>query len=89
MYRNGKKEAGKMMSLQGIAVIKERASQIDSFFINVWLSGAYLRLAKALSADNREESQLFLKQAKEIIDADSRLVIRKQQLDAYEKSIKE
>jgi hypothetical protein len=53
---------------------------------NVWVSGAYLRLAKLLKSDHREESQLFLKQAKEIIDSDDRIVIRKQQLDAFMKN---
>lgn len=87
MYRNGKKEEGKNMILQGISLIKERSSQIDSFLFNVWVSGAYLRLAKLLKTDNPEESQLFLNQAKEIIDSDNRLVIRKQQLDAFMKNL--
>jgi len=85
MYRNGKKEEGKKTILRGVEMIKERASQIDSFVFNVWVSGAYLRLAKLLKTDNKEESQFFLKQAKEIIDGDGRLVIRKQQLDAFMK----
>lgn len=83
MYRNGKKEEGKKMILNGVDIIKERSSQIDSFLFNVWVSGAYLRLAKLLKTDNPEESQLFLKQAKAIIDSDDRLVIRKQQLEAF------
>jgi tetratricopeptide (TPR) repeat protein len=87
MYRNGKKEEGKKMILQGVSLIKERSSQIDSFLFNVWVSGAYLRLAKLLKTDNLEESQSFLNQAKEIIESDPRLVIRKQQLEAFMKNL--
>ncbi len=87
MYRNGKKEEGKNMILQGVSLIKERSCQIDSFLFNVWVSGAYLRLAKLLKTDNLEESKSFLNQAKEIIDSDNRLVIRKQQLDAFMKNL--
>ncbi len=83
MYRNGKKEEGRKTILNGVEIIKMRSSQIDSFLFNVWVSGAYLRLAKLLKTDNSEESQLFLKQAKAIIDSDDRLVIRKQQLEAF------
>jgi chaperonin cofactor prefoldin len=51
--------------------------------VHVWVSGAYLRLAKLLKTDNPQESQAYLNQAKTIIDSDSRLVIRKQQLEAF------
>lgn len=87
MYRNGKKQEGKNMILQGVSLIKGRSSQIDSFLLNVWVSGAYLRLAKLLKTDNLEESQSFLNQVKEIIDSDNRLVIRKQQLDTFMKNL--
>jgi len=83
----GKKEEGMNMILQGVSLIKERSSQIDSFLFNVWVSGAYLRAAKLLKTNNSEESQSFLNQAKEIIDSDNRLVIRKQQLDAFMKNL--
>lgn len=88
MYRNGKKQEGKNTILQGVSLIQQRSSQIDSFLYNVWVSGAYLRLARLLKTDNLEESQSFLNQAKEIIDSDNRLVIRKQQLDAFMKNMK-
>jgi tetratricopeptide (TPR) repeat protein len=85
IYRNGRKEEGKKMILQGIQKIQTHSSQIDSFLFNVWISGAYLRLAKLLKSDQREESQSFLNQAKKIIESDERLVIRKQQLEAFMK----
>lgn len=87
MYRNGKKEEGKQKILEGVKIIEERSSQIDSFLRNVWVSGAYLRLAKLLRNDDPAESQKYLKMAQEIIDGDPRLVIRKQQLDTYLKTL--
>ena len=84
MYRNGKKEEGKKTILNGIEVMKAKSSQVDSFLLNVWISGAYLRLAKLLKADNPEESRKFLNQAEQIINSDSRLVIRKQQLESFQ-----
>lgn len=83
IYRNGRKEEGKKLILQGVQIIEEKSSQIDSFLFNVWVSGAYLRLAKLLKPDNLEESQIFLSKAKKIIDSDDRLVIRKQQLESF------
>lgn len=87
MYRNGKKEEGKRTLLQGISLIKERSPGLDPFLFNVWVCGAYLRMAKLLKTDHPEESQFFLNQAKAIIDSDARLVIRKQQLDAFTHSL--
>lgn len=83
IYRNGRKDEGKKLILQGVHIIEEKSSQIDSFLFNVWVSGAYLRLAKLLKPDNTEESQLFFDKAKKIIDSDDRLVIRKQQLTSF------
>lgn len=83
MYQNGKKEEGQERILEGVALIQTRSSDIDSFEYNVWVSGAYLRLAKLLKVDNPKTSQEFYNMAKEIIDKDDRLVIRKQQLDAF------
>lgn len=83
IYRNGKKDAGHRMILQGIERIQRHASEIDSFLYNVWVSGAYLRLAKLLKNDNPQESQVYLEKAKKIIEPDPRLVIRKQQLEEF------
>lgn len=83
LYKNGKKVEGKRMMLQGIAKIQEKSSEVDSFFSNVWLSGAYLNLAKILQIDEPEESKIYLKEAEKIINSDKQLVIRKQQLDDF------
>ena len=68
--------------------INDRSDQIDSFLLSVWTSGAYLRLAKLLERDDIDESKFYLSKAKEIINSDNRLVIRKQQLESYLESVK-
>ena len=83
MYLNGKKEKGKQTILLGVQKINSHSSTLDSFLMHVWVSGAYLRLAKLIEQDDPNESQVYLNQAKEIINSDSRLVIRKQQLEDY------
>ncbi len=83
MYRNGKKKLGKKTILEGIGVIQLNSDHRDDFLINVWLSGAYLRLAKLLKSDSPQESAKYLEQAREIIENDERLVIRKKQLEMF------
>ncbi len=51
IYRSGDKEKGKAVILQGVEQMKNHADENDSFTMNVWLSGAYLRLAKILIND--------------------------------------
>jgi len=82
LYLSGKKEEGKAKLLEGIDMIQAKAKDVDPFLIHVWTSGAYLRLAKLLKHDDPAASQLYLDKAKEIIDSDPKLVIRKQQLDS-------
>ena len=83
LYRNGKKEEGQKMILKGVEIIQHHASELDPFLYNVWVSGAYLRLAKLLKVDNQEESSIFFSKAQKIIESDDRLVIRKGQLKAF------
>lgn len=72
------------MILDGVQIIDAHATELDPFLYNVWVSGAYLRLAKLLKTDNPEESHFYFEKAKKIIDSDNRLVIRKQQLEAFQ-----
>lgn len=83
LIRNGDKEKGNEMMLKGIEKIQANATQIDSFRLHVWLSGAYMRLAHLLKKENPDQSKAYLNQAQEIIDNDPRLVIRKGQLESY------
>lgn len=80
IYRNGQKEEGERLILEGVQQI-EAHNDIDSFRIHVWVSGAYLRLAKILIDDNIEKAKIYLNKGEEIVLSDPRLVIRKQQLE--------
>lgn len=75
LYRSGQQEEGIAQLLQGIDQIQKHATTIESFQLNVWLSGAYLRLA------NLTQDPAYLAKAEQIISSDPRLVIRKAQLE--------
>jgi tetratricopeptide (TPR) repeat protein len=87
LYLNGQKEKGKTAILQGIREIEQGASETDSFLINVWRSGALMRLAEVLSKDESEQARTYFNEAKKIIDSDERLVIRKRQLEKLAQTI--
>lgn len=84
-YLNGKKESGKAHILEGIAHIKAKASTADAFRINVWLSGAYLRLAILLQTDDPALSHIYWEQADALIKAHPELAIRSRQLAKFRK----
>lgn len=88
-YRSGFKEEGKAIILKGVQQIEAHAEEVDSFQINVWISGAYLRLAKILINDGMEEAKIYLQKGEEVVNSDPRLVIRKQQLDILKQKISE
>ncbi|MFI5342734.1 MAG: tetratricopeptide repeat protein [Chlamydiales bacterium] len=86
-YRSGLKEEGKAIILKGVQQIQAHAQDVDSFQINVWISGAYLRLAKILINDDIEEAKIYLQKGEKIVNSDPRLVIRKQQLAILKQKI--
>lgn len=53
----------------------------EKYNIDVWVSGGYLKLAAILKEDEPEEAKRYLQKAKEIIDANPDLKLRKQQLE--------
>lgn len=82
IYKNGRKEEGEKVILEGVHQIRAHQKEEDSFKINVWMSGAYLRLAKILINDQKIElAKIYLLKGEEIVLKDPRLVIRKQQLE--------
>jgi tetratricopeptide (TPR) repeat protein len=80
LYRTGQKSKGVETILQGIKEIEQGANEIDSFLINVWKSGAFMRLFELLRENEPEKAKRYFTQAKKIIASDERLVIRKRQL---------
>lgn len=62
------------------------ASDEVSYNKNVWVSGAYMRIATVLKDNNLEKAKEHLQKAKEIIDGDSRLELRKKQWEKLAES---
>lgn len=81
LYRAGKKQDGLAAFKIGLTLLMDHEAEVDSFLFHVWLSGLNLRLAELLSVDDPEKAKQILAQAKDIIDADERLIIRKRQYE--------
>lgn len=62
----------------------EEADEPSTYNKNVWLSGAHLRIANMLKKDNPKKAKEHLDKAKKIINSDSRLILRKEQLKELE-----
>lgn len=77
-YKNGDKSALKMAQ----DAIEEliQAAEPNQFNKDVWLSGGYMRLAEILQTDDAPQAKEYLEKAKEIIDANPKLTLRKKQL---------
>lgn len=58
----------------------------DAYNKDVWRSGAHMKLAEALVGQNPEKAREHLTKAKEIIDANHHLTIRKEQWDKLAQS---
>lgn len=66
----------------------EEAEEISEYNEHVWLSGAYMNLAFILKNEDNQRSQEYLDKAKQIIDSDPRLTIRKDQWEKLAASFK-
>ena len=87
-YKSGDKINGKQNLIDGIKLIEKYQDGTDSFLIHVWTSGGYMRKAECLYSDFPNESQQAFIKAKDIINSDDRLVIRKRQLIEIEEKLK-
>ncbi len=65
----------------------ETSEEPNKYNKDVWGSGGYMRLAKALREIDVPKAKEFLQKAKEIIDNNSKLVLRKQQWDKLASSL--
>jgi tetratricopeptide (TPR) repeat protein len=54
---------------------------LDQFTKDVWVSGAYMRLAEAFTQNDSDLAQDYLSKAKEIAKNNPRLLVRQKQLD--------
>ncbi len=80
LYRSGQVGAGKKTLLKGITEIKKGRKQAGQFLTNVWLSGAYLKLADLQREQKLKEAKDYLNKATEIIKKDEKLILRSLQL---------
>lgn len=62
--------------------------EISRYNYDVWVSGAYMSLAQMLKEDNPEEARGYLQKAKEIIDSNPDLTLRKKQLEKLSQEFK-
>lgn len=78
LYMSGDKDMG--LSLMEEAIKELAESDEGAYNKNVWLSGAHMRFANMLSADNPGEAKRHLELAEEIVNNNPELVLRKEQL---------
>lgn len=77
-YKNGDKS-----SLERLLKANEKISNhYNKYEKDVWMSGGYMKLAEMLREDDKTKSKVYMQKAKEIIDANKDLTIRKRQWDA-------
>jgi tetratricopeptide (TPR) repeat protein len=83
-YKTGDKSAlGRAENL----IPELEATDEDSYNKNVWLSGAHGRIAEMIYKEDLKKALEHLQKAKEIIDSDERLVLRKMQWEKLNKLI--
>lgn len=76
-YLNGDKSA-KDRALEALKEL-ESSDESDKYSKDVWVSGGYMHLAEALMSDEPDQAREYLSKAKEIIDANSDLILRSKQ----------
>jgi tetratricopeptide (TPR) repeat protein len=64
----------------------EQAEEMD-YNKHVWLSGAHMRMASMLKSDDPTKSREHLEKARQIIESNDRLTLRKKQLEKLEKEL--
>ena len=85
-YRSGQKEEGKKTILAGLGEIQNGASEVDPFLVHVWESGLHMKLADLLKDNEPAEAKKHLVEAKKIADSDTKLIIRRRQIEEIGKS---
>src|SRR3989338_7061568 len=81
LYRNGRKEEGKKAIFEGLSEIQKGASEVDPFLVHVWESGLHMKLADLLRGDEPDEARKHLDTSREIADSDTKLIIRRRQIE--------
>lgn len=79
-YRNGDKSALERAE-QALKELEDAETGVDTYNKPVWLSGAHMRIAQMLKEDDPQKAKEHLEKAKEIVDSDKTLTLRKEQLE--------
>ncbi len=88
MHKNGNKDEGLTMILEGLNDIQKNTSEVDPFLAHVWESGCLIRLVELLKDSDPEKARSYLKKVRDIVEADEKLVIRKRQYEELSKEFK-
>jgi tetratricopeptide (TPR) repeat protein len=88
MYMNGHKTEGTAVMLQSVNEILNRSQGLSSVDVNTMLSGAYLRLARALVLDHPLDALENFARAEKIILSDPRLVVRNGEMQIFQRKLK-
>lgn len=84
-YKSGDDTA--LQRLEEAVTELEMAEEADEFSKDVWLSGGYMRLAEANKEANQKKAEACLSKAKEVIDNNPKLILRREQWEKLAKSI--
>lgn len=87
LYLSGNTPEGEKELFNGLEEIQRHKNSTDSFRYNVWLSGVYLKIASLFWKNKQKVAKEHLLQAEVIINNDTRLVIRKKQLEKFKKDL--
>lgn len=79
LYKNGDESA--LLRAEESLNALENSDESDAYAKDVWVSGGYMRLAKALIDKDAVKARGYLAKAKQIIDANPTLTLRKKQWD--------
>lgn len=86
-YWNGDKEALKKFEEAVSELDASDEKTVSDYNYHVWKSGAFMEAARMLKKDNIDLAKEYLSKAKEIIDSDSRLSLRKNQWEKIAKEL--
>lgn len=78
-YKNGDKSA--LQRAEEATKTLEASDNPDNYEKDVWTSGAYMKMGEILRTDDPERSKQYFGRAREIIDANPNLTLRKAQLE--------
>ena len=84
-YKNGDKSA--LERAEKALIDLATSNEPDKYSKDVWMSGGYMDIAEMLKQDDQDKAKHALNRAKEIIDSNPKLTLRKKQLEKVSKEL--